>query len=297
MPRDPGPSLFHGTTVFNDDDATRGTWVPDAPREADVTDDPPDDLTDDDPDDDPGRVRRTPAARVLAAPSRVELLHVLQDEGPSTTAALASRTGLHENTVREHLQRLVDARFVVRETERRTTRGRPRSVYRATTRDDVRTDPGAARHLAESVARARLTSVLLDGYGTGVGDVASAARRAGRAMVGDLPDLPAGEADQVLALEAHLDRLGFDPVLDADRTAFDLWRCPFLDLARARPEVVCSVHLGLAQGVLEQVGGPVRADRLVPFVGPRRCTLHLSGASRRPAAPHAARRAPTEGEP
>ncbi|MCC2323032.1 helix-turn-helix transcriptional regulator [Cellulomonas xiejunii] len=243
--------------------------------------------------------RRTPAARVLSSASRVELLHVLQDEGPSTTPALAARTGLHENTVREHLQRLVDARFVVRETERRTTRGRPRTVYRATTRDDVRTDPTAARHLAESVARARLTRVLLGGYGAAVEDVPASARRAGREMVDELPALPAGPRDQVLALEAHLDRLGFDPVLDASGTTFDLWRCPFLDLARTRPDVVCSVHLGLAQGVLEQVGGPVRAERLVPFVGPRHCELHLSevGAADVPSPARAARHAPTEGEP
>lgn len=220
--------------------------------------------------------RRTPAARVLSAASRVELLHVLQDEGPSTTAALAARTGLHENTVREHLARLVDARYVVRETERRTTRGRPRTVYRATAGDDARTDPGAARHLGESVARARLTSLLLGGYGTAVQDVPEAARRAGRAMLDDLPDPRTVPGDQVLALESHLDQLGFDPVLSADGSTFDLWRCPFLDLARERPEVVCSVHLGLAQRVLEQVGGPVRAERLVPFVGPRHCELHLS---------------------
>ncbi len=249
--------------------------------------------------DDAGDVRRTPTARVLASASRVELLHVLQTDGAQTTAALAVRTGLHENTVREHLQRLVDAGFVVRETERRATRGRPRTVYRATGREDARTDPAAARHLAESAARARLASVLLGGYGTPVGDVRESARRAGHAMLPDLPDLPSGADDQVLALEAHLVRLGFDPDLSPDGTRFDLRRCPFLDLARERPEVVCSVHLGLAQGVLEQVGGPVRAERLEPFVGPRRCALHLSGtgAAAAAATASATRRATTEGEP
>ena len=254
-------------------------------------------------DDDERSTRRTPAARVMSSASRVDLLHALQDDGPSTTAALAARTGLHENTVREHLERLVEARYVVREREHRTTRGRPRTVYRAVCRDDVQRDPGSARHLAESVARARLTSLLLQGYGTGVDDVAASARAAGRAMVDELPAPPSGALDQLVALEAHLDQLGFDPLLDRERATFDLWRCPFLDLARQRPEVVCSVHLGLARGVLEQVGGPVRAERLVPFAAPRRCELHLSGVDTRtagpptPPTPHAARRATTEGEP
>lgn len=252
-------------------------------------------------DDRTGTVRRAPSARVLAAASRVELLHVLRDEGPSTTAALAARTGLHENTVREHLQRLVDAQFVVREPEHRTTRGRPRTVYRATTRDNAGPGPGAVRHVGESVARARLVSLLLAGYGAAVQDVALSAQRAGHDMAGTLPPPRADEDDQVRALEAHLEQLGFDPALDPAGTTFDLWRCPFLELARERPEVVCGVHLGLARGVLERVGGPVRAERLVPFVGPRHCALHLSGVPAprvRPAPPTSRtdRRATTEGE-
>ncbi|GIG21683.1 transcriptional regulator [Cellulomonas chitinilytica] len=237
-------------------------------------------------------VRRTQAARTLASGSRVDLLHLLQDGGEHTIGELATATGLHENTTREHLQRLVADGFAQRTPERRTVRGRPRMVYRAVSADDVRADPHARRRLEESIARVALTRVLLEGYGREVRSAPDAAQAAGRAMVAD-PDLHAvptpAEGTPVVdrqldALEGHLERLGFDPELDRDEMAFHLYRCPFLDLAQARPEVVCNVHLGLAQGVLDAVPGPVAAHKLLPFVGPEHCVLQLVSADRGPAA-------------
>lgn len=224
-------------------------------------------------------VRRTPAARTLASGSRVDLLHLLQDGGEHTIGALAVATGLHENTTREHLQRLVSDGFAQRTPEHRTVRGRPRMVYRAVSADDLRSDPRARSRIEESIARVALTRTLLEGYGRDVASPASAARAAGRAMVvpQDVAPAPGPEgADRQLdALEGHLERLGFDPELDRSQLAFHLYRCPFLDLARARPEVVCNVHLGLAQGVLDAVPGPVGARELLPFVGPEHCVLQL----------------------
>ena len=225
-------------------------------------------------------VRRTPAARTLASGSRVDLLHLLQDGNEHTIGELAAATGLHENTTREHLQRLVADGFAQRAPERRTVRGRPRMVYRAVSADDLRTDPRAQSRIEESIARVALTRVLLEGYGRDAS--AASAASAGRAMAAD-PDLrpePSGTtapgADRQLdALEGHLERLGFDPELDRSQMAFHLYRCPFLDLAKARPEVVCNVHLGLAQGVLDAVPGPVGARELLPFVGPEHCVLQL----------------------
>lgn len=234
--------------------------------------------------------RRTAAARTLGSGSRVDLLHLLQSGGPQTVGELADRTGLHENTAREHLQRLVLDGFVHRQPEVRTTRGRPRIVYRAVTSQDVRTDPVAARRLEDAIAGAALSRVLLQGYGKPVESVPETARAAGRELAARAvtavhpptprtsPDAPP-EQRQLDALTAHLDRLGFDPDLEDEPLRFHLWRCPFLDLARERPDVVCSVHLGLAQGVLDAVGGPVEAAELHPFVEPHHCVLTLRTAT------------------
>ncbi len=247
----------------------------------------------------PGRVpgdRRPARLRTGDAGGRREVLRLLVAEGAGTVAALADRTGLHENTVRSHLDRLVRDGLAAREVEVRAVRGRPRHVYRAVLPaggTDGGADPlgpGPARGLDEAAARAGLTRVLLEGYGTGEADVVAAARAAGQRMLGTLPgaprpraSAPGSPADQLRELAAHLDRLGFDPVpVDGPAPGVPvvrLWRCPFLDLARARPEVVCAVHLGLARGVLDRVGGPLRADRLVPFAGPRHCDLHLTATT------------------
>lgn len=230
--------------------------------------------------------------RAPAPPShrtRQDVLDLVRTEGAATVGSLAQRTGLHENTLRAHLDRLVTEGRLVREAEDRRTRGRPRFVYRAVADPDgdrPGDDAGPARRLDEAVARAGLTRVLLDGYGTGTTDVAATATAAGARLLDELPDLPdparapdPGAPAQHRALAAHLDRLGFDPVADPDGRTYRLWRCPFVDLARSRPEVVCAVHLGLAQAVLDRTGGPLRAERLVPFAGPRRCDLHVGPAA------------------
>ena len=64
----------------------------------------------------------------ISSYSRVEILHLVQDQPRRTVTELVAATGLHPNTVREHLQRLIDDGYVVNETERRTTRGRQSTV-------------------------------------------------------------------------------------------------------------------------------------------------------------------------
>ena len=79
--------------------------------------------------------------------SRVRILFLLQERPERTVTELCEATGLHANTVREHLQRLVDGGYVVAETEHRTTRGRPRVLYSAETRpaQSHATRPGLLR--------------------------------------------------------------------------------------------------------------------------------------------------------
>ncbi len=223
--------------------------------------------------------RRLSAYRALASGSRVEILHLLQGaDQPLVIADIAAAVGLHPNTTREHLDRLVDAGFVVSEPEVRAVRGRPRLRYRAVER--------AAAATLDVRARAQLAKLLVDGYGKAMRSPAESARQAGErwalALVAagadgpeDLPEPDARRA-QLVALATHFEDLGFDPEVAADETVVHLRRCPFADLARERTDVVCSVHLGLAQGVLANVPGPMRATALDPFVGPRHCVLHLA---------------------
>jgi len=72
--------------------------------------------------------------------------------------------------------------------------------------------------------------------------------------------------------------LGFDPELTGDRKTRQIRprACPFRTAARANPEVVRSVHLGLLRGTLDRLGTPATAVRLLPFIEPDLCLAQLS---------------------
>ncbi len=86
-------------------------------------------------------------------------------------------------------------------------------------------------------------------------------------------------------LVSLLDTLGFAPELDDDRphahpeggpSQIRLRNCPFLELASSKPQIACSIHLGLMRGALDAWGSPVTVDRLDPFAEPDLCVAHLT---------------------
>jgi predicted ArsR family transcriptional regulator len=73
-----------------------------------------------------------------------------------------------------------------------------------------------------------------------------------------------------------LDDVGFAPEVDPDDGRRVLLRhCPFLEAAEAHAEVVCSVHRGLMDGALAEMGAPLVTERLIPFAEPRGCVAQL----------------------
>ena len=58
----------------------------------------------------------------------------------------------------------------------------------------------------------------------------------------------------------------------------EVWlrRCPFREVAEHRRNVVCQLHLGLMQGVLDQLHAPVTAARIHPFAEPSLCIAELA---------------------
>src|SRR5690606_28270603 len=85
-----------------------------------------------------------------------------------------------------------------------------------------------------------------------------------------------GKVEEVIELLAEW---GYTPeaeqVEGAAAVDVTLRDCPFLDLARAHPDVVCGVHRGLLRGALTAVGEPDARVSLQPFVGPDICRARL----------------------
>ncbi len=184
---------------------------------------------------------------------------------PVTLATLVTMTGLHENTLREHLAALVRDGLVRRERVEPTGRGRPAWRYELTDQESGSEYAGLAAALASAIAR---TS----------DDPARAAALAGEEWGRDLardkgavPLSPAAARTQVLRL---LDDLGFAPETETLRPAdVRLTHCPLLEAAHRQPEVVCAVHLGIVRGALTEYGADTDGTDLVPFAEPGACRL------------------------
>ena len=175
-------------------------------------------------------------------------------------------TGLHENTVREHLTALVRAGFVHRERAAPTGRGRPAWLYSAAPeRPHEREYAGLAVALAGAIAE----------NSPSPREAAVAAGRTwGAQLVGRAPESERGDtAGPTTRVVALLDELGFAPRVSEGGVR--LTRCPLLEAAHRHRDVVCGVHLGLVQGALERAGGTGEGVELVPFFEAGACWLGL----------------------
>jgi predicted ArsR family transcriptional regulator len=192
---------------------------------------------------------------------------------PLTVADVAAAVGLHANTVRFHLERLLDAGQVELYGSDRTSGGRPRLTYRAV-------DPGT--HVREERNYRLLAEILTGFVADSVPDPGAGAMAAGIEWGGYLarrpkPHRSSSEQEGLDELVRVLTEVGFDPRPgNGHSREIALHHCPFREAAQAHQDVVCAVHLGLMRGLLSAVRAPVTAERLEPFVAPSLCMAYLS---------------------
>lgn len=210
-----------------------------------------------------GMVGRGPRSylKALSSISRINLLHELQVHGSQTIAELAAATGLHHNTAREHLHRLIASGLVVSEPIPRTTRGRPKALYSAAAQAD--SSARAARRRAAELRATRVRGLLPL-----------------RAAMSDVTPMDR----QVAMLDDHMAQCGFDIVVDVEASKMTMHECPFSELVRAHPQV-CEVHFALVQDALGLEDGPLTARALHPFSGPNDCTVDLAQGQLAPSPP------------
>lgn len=196
---------------------------------------------------------------------------------PVSIARLAASTGLHPNTVREHLDALLRAGLVRRDRAPTSGRGRPAWLYRPVTDDELPTGVAEYAGLASALAGAieRASSAPRE-------DAIAAGREWGRRLAAARGASGVGPAggdsarDRVVTLLAGL---GFAPEAGTQDPSIKLTRCPLLEAAHEHPEVVCGVHLGLVQGAFEFFGGDGEHADLRPFSEPGACRLELSSTA------------------
>ncbi len=206
-------------------------------------------------------------------------LELARSPRPLATAEIAESLDLHPNTVRPHLERMRDVGLLAVETDARGAVGRPQHRY------SVASDaPSLGLEPATFPVLARMLLRVAAAGGLGRDEVIEAGREQGATDAEALAralGLPEGDdADAgtcVGGLMARLDALGFDPELAGDDRAVTVGfaHCPFRELAETHPEIVCALHQGLVEGIVDGLGG-ADVDEFHPLTDRTPCQVDLA---------------------
>jgi predicted ArsR family transcriptional regulator len=209
--------------------------------------------------------------KALADVSRLRILEELRGQGGLDSRELGRLVGLHPNTVRSHVDQLIEAGLVRAVTAQAAGRGRPRVLYEAIV------DSGAVMQSGY-----RLLAQILASYLATTDQPQAVAESAGHAWGSYLTEKPQPfngiSVDEATRKVVELfDELGFMPeaVKESGERKILLHRCPFREVAESNQKVVCAVHLGMLKGALAEMGAPMQATRLEPFVEPTLCIAHI----------------------
>ena len=204
-------------------------------------------------------------ARALGDPTRYEIFRLVAESGPLGVAPITARLGLNHNAIRQHLTKLCEAGLLVEEVARQGGPGRPPLQYRL-----APSVVGSWGTPAPYEDLSLLLLELLDGDASPY-EVGFAAGQ--RAVASASPDAP-----PIDVIEDDLARRGFEPARrrDGDAVELALRRCPFESAAAANPDVVCELHRGIAQGVIDALGDDVElVGLLVRDPSHRDCRLRV----------------------
>lgn len=196
--------------------------------------------------------------------SRERILREVEGRGSASTAEIVAATGLHENTVREHLERLRTDGRLRRIRAEAQGRGRPGWRWEAPPAYAVNPYAGLALALADSLAQVAADPVA---------QARAAGVRWGAEVAAERTDAAADAHELVLEV---MREQGFAP--DATASGILLHSCPLLAAAARRSDVVCAVHEGLVEGIARSRADEAEAE-LQPFQAAGACVLHLRAVS------------------
>lgn len=211
--------------------------------------------------------------KALADDTRYRLYRYLRLSGRAVAVReLATRLSLHANTLRPHLRRLEEAGLVASETRKGAGAGRPQTMYLAV---DVSAREGRDYRLLADILAGLLTTTRQRDRAEGL------AREWGSYLAGRAVPRPRGRragGPHLAALQEALAEAGFTPRfrrLGPKEVEISLRDCPFRDLLDEHRDLICAVHRGLLQGILESSRPPLRMSGFEPLAD-RSANCHLT---------------------
>jgi predicted ArsR family transcriptional regulator len=213
--------------------------------------------------------------KALADDTRFRLYRHLGLSGrPVSVRELSARLSLHPNTLRPHLRRLERAGLVTRELRRTSGVGRPQTLYSAV--EPVPDQPEGYRLLAEILA------ALLPGK-RAVDRARSLGREWGRYLVtriGPKPGVRLPPGLSLALLQEAMAGAGFDPRFrrrGRQTVEVALRDCPFRELVEDHRALVCSIHQGLLEGMLDALQPALEMREFRPLAERTICRFVASG--------------------
>ncbi|MBX3312559.1 MAG: hypothetical protein KF916_06715 [Microbacteriaceae bacterium] len=210
------------------------------------------------------RRRRSSSGR-LHSSTREYLLVEIESRESITTAELVQISGLHENTIRGHLEALYADGYINRSQLPPNGKGRPSIVW-------------AANKTETEDLYKELTNTLLDAL---LNDKPKPARNAHKAgekwgakIAFEISKNSTRTDPRALVIEA-MRQQGFNPEDIGEEIL--LRKCPLISAAH-KSDVVCAIHEGMISGIANSSGKKIRA-KLTPFEFPGACALRLVAAS------------------
>ena len=223
-------------------------------------------------------------------------LELARSPVPLSTGDIAEVLDLHPNTVRPHLERMREVGLLEVDHDSRGTVGRPQHRYRLVAdAPSLGLEPPAFPVLAGLLAEVAATLAPSPDEVAAVGRERgrrAAAERVARLLeehpeedtsVAAGPTAAVGVDDAglvalcVTEIVGELSDMGYDPALaEGDGvTTVAFTRCPFQALAEAHPELVCHLHRGIVEGMVEYLGG-VAVERFGTLVDRDPCRVELA---------------------
>ena len=206
----------------------------------------------------------------LSPERQIVLAAVRRGKSPIRVRDLVNQLALHENTIREHLDGLVESAHAERIQLVSTGRGRPSYGYRARADFGAQIEPGARDYAFLALVLARQLAAI----GNNPRQIAISA---GKEWARQFVDPEQKRSESKIAVRRRiieiLESLGYSPKPNAKKNIIQLQTCPLLSAARLEPEIVCSVHLGLVRGLVALSGENPDEVELIPFAEPGCCRL------------------------
>jgi len=206
----------------------------------------------------------------LSLERQIVLAALRRWKSPIRVRDLVEQLALHENTIREHLDGLVESAHAERIQLSSSGRGRPSYGYLAREDFVAQVEPAAREYASLALVLARQLAAI----GNNPRQIAiSAGEEWAREFVNPERKISESKIAVRRRIIEILESLGYSPKPHAKKNIIRLHTCPLLSAARLEPEIVCSVHLGLVRGLVALAGENPDEVELTQFAEPGSCRL------------------------